>query len=73
MAWRGIGIDEQVELVDLKSLFIGKARDLSDHRLFHKISLIAVARVGGAGRGRLVVVLLRAGRGVHGAGRAHGA
>ena len=26
----------------LKQLFIGRARDLSDHRLFHKISLIAV-------------------------------
>jgi amino acid transporter len=26
----------------LKSVFIGRARDLSDHRLFHKISLIAV-------------------------------
>jgi len=26
----------------LKAMFIGRARDLSDHRLFHKISLIAV-------------------------------
>jgi len=26
----------------LRALFIGRARDLSDHRLFHKISLIAV-------------------------------
>jgi amino acid transporter len=26
----------------LKSVFIGRARDLGDHRLFHKISLIAV-------------------------------
>jgi amino acid transporter len=26
----------------LKALFIGRARDLSDHRLFHKVSLVAV-------------------------------
>jgi amino acid transporter len=26
----------------LKALFIGRARDLSDHRLFHKLSLVAV-------------------------------
>src|SRR5690242_4344723 len=26
----------------LKELFIGGARDLSDHKLFHKVSLIAV-------------------------------
>src|SRR5437868_5654763 len=26
----------------LKSLFIGKARDLSDDKIFHKVSLIAV-------------------------------
>ena len=29
-------------MASLKALFIGRARDLSDHRLFHKISLVAV-------------------------------
>ena len=38
----------------LKTLLIGKARDLSDQQLFHKISLVAVLATAGASPERLV-------------------
>ena len=50
---------------------LGKPRDLRDRRLFHRLSLIAVPRLGRPRRGRALVVGLRPRGGVQGARRAH--